>query len=86
VSHRLKTRIDLSRSCKDGRTVCGLNTGAVADKGYSQFTMTLDPSNSGAKLIRRLDFGIADQTANVHVDGALAGQWTTGLERREPLA
>jgi Protein of unknown function (DUF2961) len=46
-----------------------------ADTNYSQFTMSLNSSNSGAMLVRRLDYGIADQKANVFVDGALVGQW-----------
>ena len=48
-----------------------------ADQGYSQFQMALDPANTGVTLVRRLDYGIADQTANVYVDGSLAGQWST---------
>ncbi|HXD00578.1 MAG TPA: DUF2961 domain-containing protein [Verrucomicrobiae bacterium] len=46
-----------------------------ADTNFSQFTMSLNSSNSGAMLVRRLDYGIADQKANVFVDGALVGQW-----------
>ena len=47
-----------------------------ADKGYSQFQMTLDPNNNGATLVRRLDYGIADQIADVYVNGTLVGQWS----------
>ena len=50
------------------------NTGR-AHKGFSQFTMALQPSNVGAILRRQFDQGIASQTANVYVDGALVGQW-----------
>jgi len=46
-----------------------------AHKGYSQFTMTLSPTNAGAILRRRFDQGIANQAANVFVDGRLAGEW-----------
>jgi hypothetical protein len=46
-----------------------------ADTNFSQFTMSLNSSNTGAVLVRRLDYGIADQKANVFVDGALVGQW-----------
>lgn len=47
-----------------------------ADKGYSQFQMALNPTNTGVTLIRRLDYGIANQTANVFADGSLVGQWS----------
>ena len=46
-----------------------------ADTNFSQFKMSLSSSNSGAVLVRRLDYGIANQKANVFVDGALVGQW-----------
>lgn len=46
-----------------------------AQKGYSQFQMAIDPANNGVVLVRRLDFGIGNQKANVSVDGALVGQW-----------
>ncbi len=46
-----------------------------ADTNYSQFKMSLNSSNAGATLVRRLDYGIADQKANIYVDGALVGQW-----------
>jgi hypothetical protein len=37
--------------------------------------MALNSSNTGVTLKRRLDYGIADQKANIYVDGALVGQW-----------
>jgi hypothetical protein len=43
--------------------------------GSSTFTMAINPSNSGVTLTRRLDAGIADQVANVSVDGTSVGQW-----------
>ena len=46
-----------------------------AHTNFSQFKMSLNPSNTGATLVRRLDYGIADQKANIFVDGALAGEW-----------
>lgn len=46
-----------------------------AFNGSSQFTMKLDPANAGMVLRRRLDAGVADQKANVYVDGALVGLW-----------
>jgi hypothetical protein len=48
-----------------------------AHKGYSQFVAALNSSNQGVTLKRRLDFGIANQKANVYVDGALVGEWYT---------
>jgi hypothetical protein len=46
-----------------------------AHKGYSQFTMALSLTNSGAILRRRFDQGIPNQRANVYVDGGLVGEW-----------
>lgn len=44
--------------------------------GYSQFTMALDPNNSGVKLRRRLNrCGSAVQSAKVYVDGQDTGVW-----------
>lgn len=43
--------------------------------GYSQFTVAVNASNTAVTLTRRLDFGVADQKANVYVDGVLAGEW-----------
>jgi hypothetical protein len=48
---------------------------AFGKGGSSQFTMTVDPVNTGVRLTRRLDAGIAKQTALVAVDGALAAVW-----------
>ena len=50
------------------------NTGR-ADNGFSQFTMALPPNNAGAILRRQFDQSIANQSANVYVDGALVGTW-----------
>jgi hypothetical protein len=50
--------------------------GGRAHKGTSAFTVKVDPTNRGVVLQRRLDHGIADQTATVLVDGAVAGTWT----------
>lgn len=46
-----------------------------AHKGYSQFQLAVDPANQGVRLVRRYDHGIANQKANVLVDGAPAGTW-----------
>jgi hypothetical protein len=42
----------------------------------SQFTIALDPGNTGVRLTRRLDPGIGNQIANVRVDGVFVGQWS----------
>lgn len=44
---------------------------------YCQFVMDIDPNNAGVNLIRRLDYTIADQRADVYVDGVYAGEWLT---------
>jgi hypothetical protein len=46
-----------------------------AHKGTSNFTVALDPANTGATLTRRLDYGVGDQKATVFVDGVAAGTW-----------
>ncbi|MEV6711501.1 hypothetical protein AB0M48_05575 [Lentzea sp. NPDC051208] len=43
--------------------------------GSSRFVITVNPVNTEVRLIRRLDAGIARQTASVTVDGALAAIW-----------
>ena len=44
-------------------------------RGHSQFTIAVARSNQGVDLRRRFDQGIADQKAQVYVDGHLAGTW-----------
>ncbi|HEX8521210.1 MAG TPA: DUF2961 domain-containing protein [Tepidisphaeraceae bacterium] len=44
-------------------------------KGYSEFTLALPGGTSPVTLVRRLDFGVGNQKANVLVDGISAGQW-----------
>ena len=46
-----------------------------AQKGFSQFTMSLQPTNAGAILRRRLDQAVANQQANVFADGSFVGVW-----------
>ena len=46
-----------------------------AHTGSSEFTVRIDPNNSQVRLKRRLDAGIAGQTADVYVDGVKVGQW-----------
>ncbi|HUC56626.1 MAG TPA: glycoside hydrolase family 172 protein [Streptosporangiaceae bacterium] len=46
-----------------------------ADRGYSQFTMTIARNNQGVDLRRRFDHSIANQAAKVYVNGRLVGLW-----------
>ena len=46
-----------------------------AHKGTSQFTMAINPSNTGVILRRRFDQGIFNQQAQVLVNGAPVGIW-----------
>ncbi len=48
-----------------------------ATVGYSQFDLTIDPDASNVRLIRRLDYWVKDQKADVYVDGVYAGEWFT---------
>ncbi|HEX4353719.1 MAG TPA: hypothetical protein VHZ95_12410, partial [Polyangiales bacterium] len=43
----------------------------------SRFHVAIDPANRGVRIVRRLDFHIADQTAEVFIDGVDVGTWTT---------
>jgi hypothetical protein len=65
--------------CQDMTPPCG---GSITDDGraffgYSEFQLALDPNNNGVNLVRRLDYGIGDQVAAVHVDGSYVGDWST---------
>ena len=55
-------------SADDGR--------AFGSGGSSSFTLAVDPANQGVRLTRRLDGSVADQVANVSVNGTAVGQWT----------
>ncbi|WP_433871426.1 DUF2961 domain-containing protein [Saccharopolyspora sp. CA-218241] len=57
----------------------------VVDDGYaygpgggSSFRMRVDPANDGIRLIRRFDPQVANQVADVRVDGVHVGQWRSG--------
>ncbi|MGQ0505661.1 MAG: glycoside hydrolase family 172 protein [Myxococcaceae bacterium] len=52
--------------------------------GGSRFRVKIDAANSGVTLIRRFDYGIADQRANVLVDGQTVGVWATPGVSGEP--
>ncbi|WP_049558291.1 hypothetical protein [Nonomuraea sp. SBT364] len=43
--------------------------------GLSRFTVTVDPGNTGVRLIRRLDVGVPLQHATITVNGAPAQEW-----------
>ena len=47
----------------------------IAHKGYSEFTMNVNPNSNEYKLIRRTDFGVGNQKARIYVDGIDAGIW-----------
>ncbi|MBD3410966.1 MAG: DUF2961 domain-containing protein [Ignavibacteriales bacterium] len=46
-----------------------------ATTGYSAFDMVVDSTASEVKLVRRFDYGIGNQKAEVFVDGVSAGEW-----------
>ena len=46
-----------------------------AQRGSSDFNMTIAAANQGVILRRRFDQGIAGQNATVSVDGAVVGTW-----------
>jgi hypothetical protein len=46
--------------------------------GGSQFRARVAPNNQGVRIVRRFDPQIADQVANMTVDGQHAGEWHSG--------
>ncbi|GAA2448203.1 hypothetical protein GCM10010191_77020 [Actinomadura vinacea] len=48
---------------------------AFGDGGWSRFTVTVDPANSGVRLTRRLDSSVTGQSASISVNGVQAGRW-----------
>jgi hypothetical protein len=44
-------------------------------KGWSEFTLKIDPKNRGVMLRRKLDYAFPNQRAEVSVDGKRAGVW-----------
>ena len=46
-----------------------------AHRGVSQFDLAVIPANAGVVLRRRFDQTIANQLADVYVDGQLIGSW-----------
>ncbi|TDO46304.1 DUF2961 family protein [Kribbella sp. VKM Ac-2527] len=60
--------------------IVGLELKSFADDGRafvgaSQFTVKIDPANTGVKLTRRMDLRIGNQRAKVLVDGVQVGEW-----------
>lgn len=45
--------------------------------GYSEFDMSISEVHDNIYLLRRMDYFIANQKANVYIDGVLAGEWFT---------
>lgn len=43
--------------------------------GYSQFQIRIDPANKGVRLVRRMDYAVANVCADVYVDDVYVGTW-----------
>ena len=56
-------------------TQTGVDDDGRAFTGYSQFDIDIDENNSGVILVRRLDYAVANQTANIYVDNVYVGLW-----------
>ncbi|MGI8695523.1 MAG: DUF2961 domain-containing protein, partial [Mycobacteriales bacterium] len=54
---------------------------AYGTNGYDQFTVAIDPANTGVRLTRRLDPEIGNQRSQVLVDGVHVADWA-GLPAR----
>nr|BFE32358.1 hypothetical protein GCM10010200_046090 [Actinomadura rugatobispora] len=52
---------------------------AFGPGGWSQFTVRVDPANTGVRLTRRLDSSVSGQSAVISVNGRRAGLWV-GLD------
>ncbi len=48
-----------------------------ATDGYSQFRMNIKSTATKVVLTRRMDYWVADQKAEVYVDGSFVGEWLT---------
>ncbi|MQA94271.1 MAG: protein kinase [Streptosporangiales bacterium] len=48
---------------------------AFQSGGWSQFTVTVDPDNTGVRITRRFDADVAWQSASISVNGRPAGMW-----------
>jgi hypothetical protein len=48
---------------------------AFGKGGSSTFSVAVDPENNGVRLTRRRDAGIANQSADVSVDGTVVARW-----------
>ena len=49
---------------------------AFGSGGSSKFTVAIDPDNQGVRLTRRLDQSVANQVADVLVNGTKVARWT----------
>jgi hypothetical protein len=67
---RLPQVVPSPRVVDDGR--------AFGAGGGSRFTMAVAPNNQGVRIVRRFDPQIADQVANLQVDGQHVGEWRSG--------
>jgi len=47
-----------------------------AHRGKSSFVVRLAPDNAGMVLVRRLDYSVGSQWADVYVDNRLVGRWS----------
>ncbi len=54
-----------------------INDDGRATVGNSQFTLNIDSTATSVVLIRRIDYFISNQKANIYIDGQLAGEWFT---------
>ncbi|GAA3221150.1 hypothetical protein [Nonomuraea helvata] len=66
---------DRSGSSVDPGHVVSDDGRAFGPRGSSRFTVSVDPANTGVRLIRRLDVGVAWQHATITVNGEPAGAW-----------
>ncbi|MFI7418526.1 hypothetical protein [Nonomuraea sp. NPDC049684] len=77
--------VDPGRTVESGQTV---DSGQIVTDdgrafprgGSSRFTVSVSPANTGVRLIRRLDAGVALQDATITVDGVPAARWRPLLE------
>ncbi len=58
-----------------GRPLRTVTDDGRAFVGFSKFVMDIPTNNNGVRLVRRLDYGINDQKANVSVDDVFVGEW-----------
>jgi hypothetical protein len=76
AGYEITSRYELGPDHLQGREIYPEETDrGRKTKGWSEFTLKIDPKNRGVMLRRKLDYAFPNQRAEVSVDGKPAGIW-----------